>query len=1565
MLRDLRLDVVSDRLAYVPGDSVRLNATLDYRSGNSVVSGAALRLRVLDPSGLEVYASTRALATLLPGYRIQIPGSWMAAGSPGVYALHAELLESNAISVLAQGSFLINAPDGTLMVTGTIEPVPAPLIAGRPGRVDYRLLNASSTAIVVDALRLRLLRAAGMEEVAVHTVSGSAAAQGQLQGSLLVDESSLVMGEHLAVLDWRATPSSQPVMLAMRSISVLDGIAPVISLRTPDGNGWVRAQAVLGAQVNDAHSGVDLVEVSVDGGNWLPAPLRGQGLYGTDSQGLSDGAHRFRFRARDRAGNESISDERVFQVDNTPPRIVISGVNDGDVVAHPVTPLVAIEETHPGESTIALNAAAFVSGSTLNDDGRYLLTVAARDLAGNTAAVSVGFEIDTVAPALAFVAPLDGDETTFASIEARLQTEPMIAVALTASGYAASVQADASGTASLTGVPLVFGVNELVAVATDFAGNESAPVRVRVTRVDNSGAALVGSLSASAPVFVSGTPATLNWQLLNPQSAPSNGLSRRVRVLHVNSGALLGEESAIVDVPGNGQISGSAQFATDAAALGRYAATLSVRIGSDYVQLATAEFVVQDAEPPQLTLIAPAHNALINQPLRVHATASDGLGSVSAVRYRIDVGALVPMTAVAGSPDAFESALLDLPDADYLIHVEAEDNAGNITSPLVHAFSVDRTPPLIDITNVAAGGAYATEVVPQIAISDLHPGTRSITLDGQPFVSGTPVNGEGAHVLNVRATDAAGNSSERSVGFRIDRTAPVIAFSFPDEGAVVATAQIDVGGLTEPHVRVAFRIGSQESSVFADDLGGFIVPAVSLQIGSNLLQARAIDALGNASDWISRSIEYLPNADAHVIAELTLSSVELPLGDVLTASYLLHNDSAVPVTAMPMRVRWVRVADQSQLSEHPFALTLAPAASSNGSVQLLSADTLPGAHVVVLEGWRSASDGWQALATAQVIVRDVLAPAVSLIEPAADSYVDTGFTLRARASDVHSTIALVQGLVAAAPIALQPGAIAGEHLASIKVASEGPLQISARAVDSAGNTAEAAMRQVIVDLLPPRIDISGVVEGALHNQPVTLHIDITDVSPVQSVITMDGLAFSSGGTVAVEGAHLLRVRATDVLGRVSESLRSFTTDVTAPGVQITVPEHGAIIFADSTRVAGITEAFADVALDVGSFNAALTADASGVFSVDNVPLAPGQNRITARATDRAGNVGNQAFVEVERRGQPIVALQGHIGLTSKEWPNGSQLTSSFSLHNIGTAALSALPVRIEARRRDSQQLLDVDALTIDLLAAAQSTHAFEWATGNWGLGAIDIVLIADMPEQASPLILDTHALLLVDREAPTLRFETPVADQRMHVGDPVRVIANDRLSEIANVEVRIDNADWMPLSALDVLAGRYGSTLPVIALGPHQLNARTRDAAGNVASTQPLPIMVVGMLPLTVSAPLDGSTTEAAVVTFTGFTSANATVRIQRNGSEWQAQADATGAFNVPDVPLIEGQNRFVLRAEDGFGNVSANLSIAITATGTVEPIAVPIGGWHIWWLLTVLMIAMAYARMRVPRTEP
>ncbi len=183
-----------------------------------------------------------------------------------------------------------------------------------------------------------------------------------------------------------------------------------------------------------------------------------------------------------------------------------------------------------------------------------------------------------------------------------------------------------------------------------------------------------------------------------------------------------------------------------------------------------------DQAAPVVTFVTPPTPpaGLVRGTLTVSALATDNLDVRPALRF----------TAPPGTPDAdgdetdadaqhtfVTTALADGPLA---VSLEATDDAGNVGTAS-RTFTVDNTPPVIEIAGVADGAWYASARTVTFTHSDAHPGTATATLDGSPFTSGTTVATEGRKVLVVTATDAAGNQATRTVTFHVDLTNPTLA----------------------------------------------------------------------------------------------------------------------------------------------------------------------------------------------------------------------------------------------------------------------------------------------------------------------------------------------------------------------------------------------------------------------------------------------------------------------------------------------------------------------------------------------------------------------------------------------------------------------------------------------------------------------------------------------------------------------------------------------------------------------------------------------------------------------
>lgn len=114
------------------------------------------------------------------------------------------------------------------------------------------------------------------------------------------------------------------------------------------------------------------------------------------------------------------------------------------------------------------------------------------------------------------------------------------------------------------------------------------------------------------------------------------------------------------------------------------------------------------------------------------------------------------------------------------------------------------------------------------------------------------------------------------------------------------------------------------------------------------------------------------------------------------------------------------------------------------------------------------------------------------------------------------------------------------------VSSEGSHQLRANARDVAGHLTEASLTFAI-DKTPPEIQVTGVSQGAVADT-FTIHFAATDahLDAGTLVATLDGLPFTTGGTVNTEGHHTLQVSVSDRAGNSRVVTLSFSVVTSDP-----------------------------------------------------------------------------------------------------------------------------------------------------------------------------------------------------------------------------------------------------------------------------------------------------------------------------------------------------------------------------------------------------------------------------------
>ncbi|MEV6627112.1 copper-binding protein [Amycolatopsis sp. NPDC051106] len=259
----------------------------------------------------------------------------------------------------------------------------------------------------------------------------------------------------------------------------------------------------------------------------------------------------------------------------------------------------------------------------------------------------------------------------------------------------------------------------------------------------------------------------------------------------------------------------------------------------------------------------------------VKLTATDADSAVASVEYQLDGGTWTAYTA----PVAVTGA------GEHMVHYRATDEAGNTSPEGMSHFTVvksDTTPPTV--TASVAGtqdgdGSYVGKATVTVVASDTGSGIAAVEyrVDGGAWTAYTapvPVTAPGAHTVDSRARDVAGNASApASVSFTVvaggDTTAPLVSlavsgkqdgdWSYVGQASVTLTAT-DAGS----------GVASMEYKVDSGAWTRYTTPVVVSTLGAHTVGARATDVAGNVSLEVFgafRVVSAVPPPDACPVSD--------------------------------------------------------------------------------------------------------------------------------------------------------------------------------------------------------------------------------------------------------------------------------------------------------------------------------------------------------------------------------------------------------------------------------------------------------------------------------------------------------------------------------------------------------------------------------------------------------------------------------------------------------------------------------------------------------------------------
>jgi hypothetical protein len=411
--------------------------------------------------------------------------------------------------------------------------------------------------------------------------------------------------------------------------------------------------------------------------------------------------------------------------DTVPPEIEVTGVEEGGFYNDAVTPVIGVFDMNPSHQNVVLDGAIWSSGVEIFFDGQHLLEVEAVDQANNHSELDISFTIDITAPVVTLAGVEDG----------KCYGSEITPECVVEDPHLVSVDATLNGAPFSIGDLVGEGTHTLHIVAVDEAGN-------------------------TAEVFV-----TFTVDLTDPVVAIDGVTDGMVTDLDVFPVVTIKDDNLIF---GQAYLNG-VEF---------QAGTAVTEEGDNIIEgwafdcagrsiFESARFSI-DRTAPELALYFVEDGGCYYPPVwPTYAAYDTNLVSVQAL--------------LDGS--VFENGSQVDAEGIYTLYVEAEDAVGHV-STLTATFILDATPPVLTVSGVQDGEFYNTDVVVTYSATDANDVETYGILDGEEYVSGTPISEEGGHDIVVVAADCASNQDAFAASFVIDKMPPVVKVEGVEDGTL-------------------------------------------------------------------------------------------------------------------------------------------------------------------------------------------------------------------------------------------------------------------------------------------------------------------------------------------------------------------------------------------------------------------------------------------------------------------------------------------------------------------------------------------------------------------------------------------------------------------------------------------------------------------------------------------------------------------------------------------------------------------------------------------------------------
>ncbi len=380
----------SNKLTFTDNEQVILTSTISNLSSVASLNNANALLEIKDQAGELVYSQSADVYAIAAGAQIQVPFTWnttiTSAGSYNAYVTITKGVESLSTS---STRFDIMASDRGLV--GSITLGATRVTADDLLSLESRIANDGNSVLSGIRIIHEMVLSNRKVELKSDVINELGITENQ-RFEVNSQLTELADGEYtvrlLAILG-----NDTRVILDQASFYIQEVTAPMVTLFSPENNGFFRSPGLTAKATAEDASGISRVEYSIDKAQWLVATLSplNTGVYEVDLSALPEGQHNLRVRAVDNNGNESNLDSRDFTVDNTPPAISLLNIREGQSLMSAVEPVISVRDLNLDDWNVRVNGEQLTK--SVSNEGTYRLVIDAADKAGNTSRLERSFEV--------------------------------------------------------------------------------------------------------------------------------------------------------------------------------------------------------------------------------------------------------------------------------------------------------------------------------------------------------------------------------------------------------------------------------------------------------------------------------------------------------------------------------------------------------------------------------------------------------------------------------------------------------------------------------------------------------------------------------------------------------------------------------------------------------------------------------------------------------------------------------------------------------------------------------------------------------------------------------------------------------------------------------------------------------------------------------------------------------------------------------------------------------------------------------------------------------------------